>query len=80
MDSNPKILSIVKSCNQKCLGMQQYVKNASKPDLVLITSGLTAATALSIYINWKIIRKASEKIVGCDGSCKKNKQDLPRDI
>ena len=72
VDSNPQLLSIIKSCNQKCLGMQQYVKNASKQDLVLITSGLTAATALSIYINCKIIRKASEKIVGCDGSCKKN--------
>jgi hypothetical protein len=83
IDTNPKILSIVKSCNQKCLTMQTYVKNASNQDLILITSGLTAATALSVYINWKIIRKVSEKIVGCDGSCKKTKQDLPaseRDI
>jgi hypothetical protein len=77
VDSNPKILNIVKNCNQKCLGMQQYIKNASKQDLVLITGGLTATTALGIYLNWQIMRKVAEKIVGCDGSCKKNNQDLP---
>jgi hypothetical protein len=77
VDSNPKLLSLIQSCNQKCLGMQHYVKNASKQDLILITGGLTAATALSIYINWQIMRKVSEKIVGCDGSCKKNNQNLP---
>jgi hypothetical protein len=77
LDSNPKIISIVKNCNQKCLSMQQYVKNASNQELILITSGLTAATTLTVYLNWKVICKVSEKIVGCDGSCKKNNQNLP---
>ena len=78
MEGNPKLLSIIKKCHKNCFRMHQYIKNdASAKEIFLITTGLATATALGFYINYKIIHKVSEKIVGCDGSCKKNKDDLP---
>jgi hypothetical protein len=78
MEGNPKLLSIIKKCHKNCFCMHQYIKNdATARDIFLITTGLATATALGFYINYKIIHKVSEKIVGCDGSCKKKKDNLP---
>lgn len=77
MESNPTFLSAIKKCHKKCFTMHQYINEASNKEIALITTGLATTAVIGIYVNYKIIHKVSEKIVGCDGSCKKNKEALP---
>jgi hypothetical protein len=72
MEANPNFLGMVKKCHKSCFNMQKHITQASDKEIALITTGLVAATALGIYINYKIIRKTSAIIAGCDGSCQKS--------
>ena len=77
MEGNPTFLSAVKKCHKNCFKMHQYINEASNKEIALITTGLATAAVIGFYVNYKIIHKVSEKIVGCDGNCKKNKDALP---